>query len=49
MNMIGRSPNLYGRTPVVVEYLGHVGVNFGQVLFGYGLGSAFGGEHKMYV
>ena len=47
--VVGGAAHLYGGTTVVVQYLGHVGVNLGQVLFGEGLGSAFGGEHQMYV
>ena len=49
VDMVGGAAHLDGGTPVVVEYLGHVGVNFGQVLFGYGLGSAFGGEHEVNI
>ena len=47
--VVGGAAHLYGGTAVVVQYLGHVGVNLGQMLFGEGLRSAFGGEHQMYV
>ena len=49
VDMVSCAAHLYGWTPVVVQYLGHVGVNLGQMLFGEGLRSAFGGEHQMYV
>ena len=42
--MVGGSAHLNGRTSVIVENFGHIGVYLGQMRFGYGFGSAFGRE-----
>ena len=47
--MVSDTAHLYGLTPVVVEYLRHIGVHLREMRFGYGFGSPLGREYQMYV
>ena len=49
MNVVGRSSYLYGRTPVVVEYLRHIGVNLRKVRLGDRVRPPLGREHQVDV
>ncbi len=45
MYVVGGSPHLYGRTPVVIENLRHIRVHLRQMLFRYRVRPPLGGEH----
>ena len=49
MHMICGATHLYGRAPVVVEYLRHIRVNILQIRPGYRVRPAFGGEHEVNI
>jgi hypothetical protein len=49
MHMICGAAHLYGRAPVVVEYLRHIRVNILQIRLGYRVRPPFGGEHEVDV
>ena len=47
--MIGRSPNLYGRTPVVIENLRHIRMHLRKVRLRNRIRPSLGGKNEMYV
>lgn len=49
MHVVRGPAHLYGRAPVVVEYLRHIRVNILQIRLGYRVRPAFGGKHKVDV
>ena len=49
MHMICGAAHLYGRAPVVVEYLRHIRVNILQVRLRYGIRAPFGGKNQVDV
>ena len=49
MHMICGAAHLYGRAPVVVEYLRHIRVNILQIRLGYRVRPAFGGKHQVNI
>ena len=49
MHVVRGATHLYGRTPVVVEYLRHIRVNILQIRPGYRVRPAFGGKHLVNI